>query len=151
VYLLRPGEPLVLGLVAMLAFGTVWQGLETAELWFQANIQMRLLVVPRLGLFFAVNAIKVWIVLNNGSLGAFVILSSVELAVGGLLTFALIRWGRSGLGRLHFDLSRGWRLVQECWSLALSGLVVILYMKVGQLLIAGLLDDAALGVYSAAI
>jgi polysaccharide transporter, PST family len=151
VYVLRPDEPLVLGLVAMLGVGVFFQSLETAELWFQARIQMRLLVLPRLALFFIVNAIKVWLVVSNGSLVAFVALSTVELAVGGILTFALVQWGSNGPGKLQFDWAEGWRLLRECWSLALSGLVVIVYMKVGQLLISGLLDDAALGVYSAAI
>jgi O-antigen/teichoic acid export membrane protein len=151
VYVLRPDEPLVLGLVAMLGVGVFFQSLETAELWFQARIQMRLLVLPRLALFFIVNAIKVWLVVSNGSLVAFVALSTVELAVGGILTFALVQWGSNGPGKLQFDWAEGWRLLRECWSLALSGLVVIVYMKVGQLLISVLLDDAALGVYSAAI
>lgn len=151
VYWLRPDEPLILGLVAILGIGTVFQSLETAELWFQARIQMRLLVLPRLLLFFLVNALKVWIVLRNGSLVAFVVLSGIELTAGGALTFALVRWGRRGIGRLQLDVARGWSLLRECWSLALSGLVVILYMKIGQLLLSGLLDDAALGVYSAAI
>jgi PST family polysaccharide transporter len=151
VYLLRPEEPLVVGLVAMLGVGIFFQSLETAELWFQAKIQMRLLVLPRLVLFFIVNAIKVWLVLSNRSLVAFVALSTVELAAGGVLTFALVRRGSNGLVKMQFDWSEGWRLLRECWSLAVSGLVVITYMKVGQLLISGLLDDAALGVYSAAI
>ena len=129
----------MLGLVAILGIGTLFQSLETAELWFQARIQMRQLVLPRLLLFFLVNALKVWIVLRNGSLVAFVVLSGMELAAGGALTFALVRWGRLGLGRLHLDVGRGWSLLRECWSLAVSGLVVILYMKIGQLLLSGLL------------
>jgi PST family polysaccharide transporter len=151
VYLLRPGEPLVVGLVAMLGVGIFFQSLETAELWFQAKIQMRLLVLPRLALFFIVNAVKVCLVLNDGSLLVFVALSAVELAAGGLLTFALVQRGSNGMVKFQVDWTEGWRLLRECWSLALSGLVVIVYMKVGQLLISGLLDDAALGVYSAGI
>ncbi len=148
---IRSDQLLVWGLVALLGVGAVVQALDSGELWYQSRIQMWRLVLPRLVLFLVINALKVIMILHGAGLVAFVGVSAVEWMASGLLTFAFVRWGKTGLGRLTINLERGWQLLGECWPLALSGLMVILYMKISQLMLAGLLNDTALGVYSAAI
>ena len=49
-WLLRPGERLLLAIVSLYAVGAIAQAFESGELLFQARIQMRRLVVPRLGI-----------------------------------------------------------------------------------------------------
>jgi polysaccharide transporter, PST family len=151
VCIFRPDQPLVWGLVALLGVGAVFQTLESGELWYQSRIQMWRLVLPRLALFFVINGLKVILILHGAGLVAFVGVSAVEWMASGLLTFVFVRWEKTGLGRLTFNLEKGRLLLGECWPLALSGLMVILYMKISQLMLAGMLNNAALGVYSAAI
>lgn len=151
VYMFRPEQPLVWGLVALLGVGAVVQALESGELWYQSRIQMWRLVVPRLALFFVISGLKVILILRGAGLVVFVGVSAVEWMASGMLTFVFVRWGKTGLGRLTFKLEKGRQLIGECWPLALSGLMVILFLKISQLMLAGMLNDTALGVYSAAI
>jgi polysaccharide transporter, PST family len=147
---LRADEPRAAWFVAILALGAVFQSLEAGELYFQARLQMRLLVLPRLALFLGINILKLILISRGAGISAFVVITAIEFAAGGLLTFGLVRWSREGLGTLTISGAKGWQLLQECYPLALSGLVVVLYTRITSLLISGLLDDAALGVYTAA-
>jgi PST family polysaccharide transporter len=151
VQVFRPDHARVWPLLLMLGIGTIFQGLDSGELWFQAKVQMRRLLLPRMALFFAMNGVKVWLVIQGADLTAFVALTAAELLSSGCLTYAFVRWSANGAGRPIVDWHKGVDILRESWPLALSGLVVILYIKISQLLLAGLLDDAALGVYSAAL
>lgn len=147
----RPDHAQVWPLLLVVGIGTIFQGLDSGELWFQAKVQMRRLVLPRMALFLAINVLKILLVLRGAGLTAFVVLTALEIGSSGWLTYAFVRWSASGTGRPLVDWRKGFDLMRECWPLALSGLVVVLYIKISQLLLVGLLDDAALGVYSAAL
>src|SRR5690606_3477778 len=48
------------------------------------------------------------------------------------------------------DIQLAWRLASSAWPMVFSGLAVILYLRVDQLMIKHMLGDEALGLYSAA-
>ncbi len=148
---LRPGDKTAIQLVAILGVGMVGQSLEYGELLFRADTRMSLLVLPRLGLFFCLNVIKVILVLRGLSVMWFAALTAFEMTSSGALTVVLLRRYAGNSLRLTFEWPRSLTLIKDCWPLALAGVSVIVYMKSGQLLIGSLLGDRALGFYSAAI
>jgi PST family polysaccharide transporter len=151
VLLLRPGEMPALAIVSVLAAGTIAQTLESGELLFEARIQMRRLVIPRLGLFFVMNALKIGLIIAGLSVFWFAVLFALEISFSGLLTYLFVRGGLGPQNPLRFDFARGWHLLRDSWPLAISGLVVIIYMKIGLIIIGSLLGNAAVGIYAAAI
>ncbi|HMD61356.1 MAG TPA: flippase, partial [Opitutaceae bacterium] len=148
---LRPGDPRAWAMVAILSVGTLFQALESGELWFQAHTQMRRLVVPRLLLFSVMNIFKVVAVLRGAGVVWFSLLTAMEQVVSGSLTWLIVRRSLGPGNRLAFKSALGWQVMRQCWPLALSALSVILYMKLSQLVLSGLMGDAALGIYAAAI
>jgi PST family polysaccharide transporter len=148
---LRPGDKLALAVVSVFAAGTIVQTLESGELLFEARIQMRRLVVPRLGLFFLMNALKIGLIMAGLSLFWFAALFALEISFSGLLTFLFVRRALGSDKPLRFDFARGLYLLRDSWPLAVSGLAVVIYMKIGLIIIGGLLGNAALGIYAAAI
>ena len=149
--LLRPGEKLTFAIVLTMAIGLIGQSLESGELLFQARIQMRSLVVPRLGLLLTINAIKVSLILAGLSVFWFAALGALEHILSGLLTLALVRRALDHGTRLQCEWQRGLRLFQESWPLLMAGFAVILYIKIGQIILGNVVGDTALGIYSAAI
>jgi PST family polysaccharide transporter len=147
---LRRDEPIVWGLVGIMVLGVLFQSMESYELWFQAQLKMYNLVVARLGLFLAVSVLKVFMIISGFGLVGFVFLSAVEIACGGLITFFVFKFNRVPVF-VEKRWDEGVGVLSESWPLAISGVVVIVYMKISQLLLSGLLDDAALGVYTAAL
>lgn len=151
VFGLRPGEPLAWMLVCTLSSGILFQSLESGELWFQAHTQMRKLVVPRLVLFLCMNVLKIMAVLRGAGVVWFSVLTAMEQMVSGGISWVIVRRSLGAANRLSFDASYGWKVLRHSWPLAISALSVVLYMKLSQLVLSGLMGDASLGVYAAAI
>jgi PST family polysaccharide transporter len=148
--LLRPGNGLTLAVVSVFAIGTIAQSLESGELLFQARIQMRRLIVPRLGLFFLMNILKIGLIMDGMSVFWFAMLTGLEMVLSGTLTLIFVRRALGFGNSLGFDFSRGWNLLRVTWPLALAGLAVIIYMKIGMVIVGKLMGDSALGIYAAA-
>jgi PST family polysaccharide transporter len=148
---LRPHEPRAWLLVGVLGIGLLFQSLESGELWFQAHTQMRRLVLPRLTLFLVVSAFKVAAVLGGAGIVWFSLFTAFEQITSGVLTQIFVRKSLGPANRISFEAARGWQVMKECWPLALSALFVIIYIKLDQLILSGMLGDAALGIYAAAI
>lgn len=150
-WLQRPGDAASLGITAILAAGMAIQALEGGELYFQARIEMRRLIFPRLGLSVLINLLKVGFILQGMSVYWFAALTALEQAGSGLLTLWLMRRALGSGQRLQFEFQRGWILLKECWPLAISALTVILYLKTSQLVMNSRLSNADLGIFGAAI
>jgi PST family polysaccharide transporter len=151
VFGLRHADPLACMLVGTLSIGVVFQSLESGELWFQAHTQMRKLVVPRLVLFLLMNVLKIAAVLRGAGVVWFSVLTALEQVVSGGISWVIVRRSLGSDNRLSFDPAYGWMVLRNSWPLAMSALSVVLYMKLSQLVLSGLMGDAVLGIYAAAI
>jgi len=148
---LRPGDSKAWLMVGTLSVGTIFQSLESGELWFQAHTQMRSLVLPRLLLFMAMSCLKITAVLHGAGVAWFSVLTASEQIVSGSITWILVRRSLGAGNRLSFHTPLGLKILSQSWPLAISALTVILYMKLSQLVLSGMQGDAALGIYAAAI
>lgn len=97
------------------------------------------------------SALKIAAVLRGAGVVWFSLLTALEQVVSGGLTWGIVRRSLGPGNRLAFRAALGWKVLRQCWPLALSALSVILYLKVSQLVLSGLMGDAALGIYAAAI
>jgi len=149
--LMRPGETNLQILLLIFGVGVLGQSLEAGEILFQARVEMRRLVVPRLVVFLSCNVVKVVMILNGCSIFCFAVLTSVEQVSCGTLTWFFTRRNLGKNQSLSFSLKQGLGLLAESWPLALSGIAVIIYMKSGQIMIGNLLGNAGVGVFSAGI
>lgn len=149
--LMRPGQSNLLLLLAILAFGVLGQSLESGEIWFQARIEMRRLVVPRLIVYTLCNIVKIGLILKGCSVYWFAVMTSTEQILCGVITCTLVRRALRGSQTLSFSLKEGLGLLSESWPLALSGIAVIIYMKAGLIMIGNLLGNEAVGLYTCAI
>jgi PST family polysaccharide transporter len=151
VFGLRHHEPRAWMLVGILSVGILFQSLESGELWFQAHTQMRRLVVPRLALFMVMNCFKIAAVLSGVGVVWFSVLTAFEQVVSGVITWIIVRRHLGPQNSLGLETTRGWKVLRQCWPLALSALSVILYMKLSQIVLGSMMGDSALGIYAAAI
>lgn len=149
--ILRPGQPTSLAIVSLLALGLIGQSLESGEIIFQAKGILHRLILPRLALFLLLTALKIAAILAGLSLVWFAVLTALEQLVSGSTTWVMTRQVLGATDQLRFTGARGWHLLRLSWPLAVSALAVMLYLKLSQLLLSRMLNDEALGIYSAAI
>jgi PST family polysaccharide transporter len=151
ILLLRPTEQLMLLLVLIAGAAFLFQTFDVIDLWFQARVQAKYVVYAKNAAFLTVSAAKVGLILSGAGLLAFawMVLAETALSAAGLILVYAQRH------QSIFDWKPEWRraknLLQESWPLLLAGVSVVLYMRVDQVMIGSLLNDAEVGKYSVAV
>ena len=150
IYLLRHDDAMTIVTVMILGAANIFQSFDTIDLWFQSQVRSKYSVLAKNAAFIATTSIRVVMVLIHAPLVAFVLailLEAVLGAVGLLIVYKqqgylvkLWQWSRS----LAQDLLR------ESLPLILSGLTIMIYMRIDQIMLGQMIGDKAVGVYSAA-
>jgi len=149
---LLPGrDSVVRVLILITAAGTLFQALDTLDLFFQSRTAMRYVVVPRSLGFLLVSGLKVCLIMKGFSVVWFAAVTLLETGLGSLTVLLVYRYQLSEPLRFQPDWRSAKRLLGQSWPLLLSGLSIMLYLKIGQLMLGSMLGQEALGVYSAAI
>jgi polysaccharide transporter, PST family len=148
---LRPGDQLLHGLVMITSASLVFQAFDVIDFWFQSRVQSRYVVYARNAAFLAMALVKVALIQLKAPLIAFAWAWFAELgltAVG--LVMAYQRQGNH-LWRWQINLAQAKTLLGEGWALALSGMAIMVYMKIDQLMLGSMLGEQSVGIYSAAV
>ena len=149
--LARPDEDPVFDMAAILAACLVFQSATVIKYWYESNIRSRPVVWVEQFAFLLTSAAKVALITLQASLIFFAwvaLLESVIVAVGLLSLYAAD--GQS-VRAWTASTARARALLADAWPLALSGLVVILFMRIDQVMLGQLAGEAEVGVFAAAV
>lgn len=147
----RPGDDLARLVVAVLGFVMVFKSTEVVKYWFESQVQSKYTVWVENGAFLFFSAVKVTLILGQASLMAFVWAAFAEgvLVAAGLLGMYVWRGGYLSNWRPHYYRAK--TLLKDSWPLILSGMAIIVYMRIDQIMLGQMLGDEAVGIYSAAV
>lgn len=138
-------------LVGVIAAGMIFQAFDIADLWFQSRVRSKYSVLAKNGAFLALTIAKVWLILSEAEVMAFAWVATAELALGALGLIVAFR----ATGNRWLELRPSWaatrRLLRESWPLFLSSLGAMLYMRVDQVMLAEMVGEHEVGLYSAAV
>jgi PST family polysaccharide transporter len=151
ILLLRPAEPAVRWLVAVIAAGTVFQSFDVIDFWFQSRVESRFGVYAKNSAFLLVSAIKIALILSGAPLFAFALAGSLEVLLGAIGLTVAYRMTGQHLSAWKVTAQRFRQLVNDCWPLALASIAVMIYMKIDQVMLGEMVGDREVGVYGAAI
>ena len=149
--LLRPGDiraVIVVLIVASVALPRAW---DVVDYDYQARIQAGPVVIARNVGFVAFAVLRVFLVLVHAPLEAFAVAITGEQVLASML---LIRqWRTDGLtvGMLSANGRELRDLVVTTWPLVIAGLSMVVYMRIDQIMLATMMGDAGVGLFSAAI
>lgn len=148
---LLPRARAELGLIAIIAAGLLLQPFDLVDFWFQSRLSSRHAVMVRVAASLAAGAAKVALALRRAPLPALAWLSVAEavLVAAGLL--AMYHWRGRGPARWRVDAAAVRALLRESWPMAATSLLVILFLKLDQIMLAWLAGFRELGVYVAAV
>lgn len=137
-------------ITALAGTSLIFQAADTIDLWFQSQSQSRRTVIAKLLAYITANGLKVLLILNQFPLLAFAMVMAVEFLLAALaLAYAY----------QNFTCQQPWqvfktrvvRLLKESWPFILSGLSIIVYMRIDQIMIKEILGEAELGIYAAVL
>lgn len=147
----RPDDGLAKLIVVVLGFALVFKSTDVVKYWFESQVQSKYVVWIGNSIFLVLAAVKIGLILMHASLMAFIWVAFVEglmIAVG---LIGLYVWHVGNLWAWRFDVLRANRLLKESWPLLLSGLAIMVYMRIDQIMLGHMLGDDAVGIYSAAV
>lgn len=130
---------------------TIFQSLFVVDFYFQAKVQAKFTVMVQSAVIISSSLIKLLLIYAQASLLSFVIITAMEtVSIGiGFLIMYKAKGGR--LFSWHFKKALAVRLLKDSWPLILSGIVVSIYSKIGQIFIKNMLGNEELGYYAAAV
>lgn len=151
IFLLRPEDGLAIGMVIIIGLIVVVQVSEIASFWFESQVLSKYTVLAT-GIAFAIfTIVRIVLLLLEAPVVAFATATSAEAAVASCLVVAIFfRKGHRPLS-LNVNRDRARRLLWDSWPLFLSGIAVIIYMRIDQIMLGQMLDVGAVGVYSVAV
>lgn len=149
-HVLRPADQYGHVLVAILAGALLIQAFDVIDVWLQSQMKNKLSVYAKNGAFAVFACVKVFLIWVGAPLITFAWAVLAEAAVGTLGLICIY----TALGKSPLD----WRvcrvsakqLFNDGWPLAVSGMAIMTYVKVDQIMLAQMIDERAVGVYAAA-
>ena len=148
--LARSGEMFTLLLVAISAAGYVFLSFNVIDLNFQAKVQSKFTVLAVNGAFAIATIAKIILLLNDAPLIAFVWAGSAETVLSSIFLLAAYRVNHQDIREWRFRADVATALLKDGWPLILSGLAIMIYMRIDQIMLGQMLGDKEVGLYSAA-
>ena len=150
IILVRRDDQLTISLVAILSSVGIFQAFDTIDLWFQSQVQSKYTVIAKNTAFVIITLVKVFLISTHAPLIAFAwsALGEVGLGAIGLMIYYKAVGYSPWLWSWSLPLAK--TLLKESWPLIISGVTIMIYMKIDQIMLGQMVGDKAVGLYSAA-
>lgn len=151
IFWLRSEDAMAKALVAIIGSMMLFKSSEVAMYWFESQVLSKYTVWAQNGCFLVFAAVKVLLILNGAPLIAFGWAALAEGLLVALMMLMMLRLRGPQLRQLRGSLTRAKELMIDSWPLMLSGITVMIYMKIDQIMLGEMIGDDAVGIYSAAL
>ena len=129
----------------------LFQSLNVIDFYFQSKVLSRYIVIVNLKSQLSASLIRIALILTNAPLIAFayvILFDAIILAVGYTYVY---KHKNLSFRQWKFNITTASKLLKHSWPLALSGVVVSIYMKIDQVMIKEILGKTSVGHYAAAV
>ncbi len=148
---LTPNDPTTELYILIIASGTIFQSFEVVNFYFQSRALSKFVSICKLTQLLVSSLLKIYFVLTGAGLFWFVIVSLIDQATVAVSLYIAYRYQKLGSFFRRFDMVMAKRLLKDSWPLILSGLVIMIYMRIDQIMIKEMLGEKEVGHYSAAV
>ena len=150
IILVRHDDQLTIALVAILSSVGIFQAFDTIDLWFQSQVQSKYTVIAKNTAFIITALVKVILISTHAPLIAFAWSSLGEIGLGAIGLIICYKSSGYSPWLWPWSLPLAKTLLKESWPLILSGLAIMIYMRIDQIMLGQMVGDKAVGLYSAA-
>lgn len=151
VSMIRPGDVLTRWLVGIISAGAIFQAFETINFWFQSQIQSKYVVYAKIIAFLVANAGRLGLIYTGAPLIAFAWIGLAEVAMGAFGLLIAYKTNGFELRKWRVSLPRAIGFLRDSWPLILSGMLIMVYMRIDQIMLGEMIGSDAVGIYSAAL
>ncbi|ACD95675.1 flippase [Trichlorobacter lovleyi] len=150
-YIVQRDDMRFVAMIALLGTVSVFKASEVIKFWFESQVQSRYSVWAENGIFLVLATVKAGLILTHAPFMAFIwVLWFEGLFTAGALLLVYSRYVGSSF-RWRFQKERWHRLIHDGTPLMVSGLAMAGYMRMDQIMLGKLLNEEAVGIFSAAL
>jgi polysaccharide transporter, PST family len=150
IYFFSHNDSLSILLVAILAGVGVIQTFDTIDIWFQSQVQSKYTVIAKNVAFILTAILKIGLIESKLPLIAFAIAGLFEAGLGALFLVVLFKSKGYTLKLRQWSTPLAKKLLKESWPLILSGISIMIYMRIDQIMLGAMIGERSVGIYSAA-
>jgi polysaccharide transporter, PST family len=150
IFAFRQNDTLTIIIVAILASVGIFQAFDTIDIWFQSQMQSKYVVIAKNTAFIIITLSKIILIYIHAPLLVFAGATLAEAGLGALGLIAVYKIKRHSLHLWRWSLPLAKTLLRESWPLILSGLTIMIYMKIDQIMLGEMISIQAVGIYSSA-
>jgi len=148
-YIYVQNKPFLLLITFLTGLNLVFQSFDVIDLKLQSVLKSRVSVIIKNSAFTITSILKLAVIIEKGSLIAFVIISFIEVMLGAL--GLILSYNLSKVLKWHINGDYARKLLRECWPLILSGIIIMLYVRLDQVMIGNMLNTTSVGLYSVSV
>jgi O-antigen/teichoic acid export membrane protein len=137
--------------IFMIGCGLFFQAFDVVDSYFQSKVLSKYVSVAKLTQLVFSSVLKLYFIFIQADLFWFVLVSLLDQITLALsLAFA---YSRQKIASFFgcFELGTAKAMLKNSWPLMLSGIAIILYMRIDQIMIKEMLGEREVGLYSAAV
>lgn len=149
-YLLNKGDNQLFLIVAIVGSILFFQISDVIDLWFQSQLQSRRTVIAKGTSYLLAALIKILLILSGSGLIAFAIAIAVEAALALCALFFAYKLFRTS-AKWQWSTSVAYQLLRQSWPLLLSGLSILLYMRISVIFLREYSGSSAVGIYTVGV
>ncbi|WP_024334597.1 flippase [Desulfotignum balticum] len=138
-------------IVMIIAVGHVLQAFQVIEFYFQSQVLARLASIAGIAGLITSSVIKLTLIWSGASLIWFAWVVVVEHGLKGIILSIVYVKQRIPLWHWRFRFNQVKLLLRDSWTLIFSGLAIMIYMRIDQVMIKQMLNNEAVGNYAAAV
>ena len=139
-------------LIFIIASAVIFQSFNVVDLYFQSKVMSKFVAYSNTISLLMSSIVKIWLILNQAPLIAFawvVLFDSFSLACG-YIYFYIATDRKFNIKNFKLNMHIAKFLLKNSWPLALSGVIITIYMKIDQVMIKEMMDVESVGQYASA-
>jgi PST family polysaccharide transporter len=148
--LLEPHDPQALILVLIVSTTLTFQAFDTIDSYFQSQVRSKLTVWAKNAAFLVVAVARVILIHREAPVWAFAVAGVAEFALGAIGLLIAYRATGGNILRWLPQRQMAVDLLKQGWPLMLSGMAIMIYMRIDTVMLKLMQGDAAAGMYAAA-
>ena len=138
-------------LLLVIAGGMIFQSFYVIDFFFKSQVQAKFTSSAQVFSLFVVSVAKVTLMVLGASLVYFAWVLVFENAIMAASLVFIYRERGLPILRWKFCASTSIDLIRDAWPLMFSGMAIMVYMRIDQVMIKNMVDSTAVGNYAAAI
>ncbi len=151
VLLFKTEDQITLWLISIITLGFLFQATNVVEFYFQAQVQSKFVVRAQVVQLLITSLFKIYLVWSEADLFWFAFALMLDQAVVAVLFLFIYKLKVEKFPFLYFNWKKTKLLIRDAWPLIFTGMVVLVYMKIDQVMLKEMLNVKAVGVYAAAV